>query len=202
MGVAATGKTTLSREIARRVSAVYLDNNYIADAFFPRTRNGPEYDRLRPKLYRALYTIAEENLKLGNTVLLDVPHVKDVQKKQWRTFITRLARKTGAKMIVVRCLCSERTLYRRIRSRGEPRDRWKTDHWKEFLKNEPIDIRIPFKHLDINTENALSKNLRDALSYILKESSITGRNVARLRRNKKKKMFTKTQSTQSSEIWF
>ena len=53
--------------------------------------------------------------------------------------------------------------------------------FEELMRHIRLDtiegIVQHFKHLDINTENALSKNLRDALSYILKESRITVRSV-------------------------
>src|SRR5689334_13383307 len=79
MGVAGSGKSTLSAEILRRICAVYLDNNHVADAFFPEIRRGRRYNALRPGFYKALYTIAEENLKYGSSVLLDIPHVKEIQ---------------------------------------------------------------------------------------------------------------------------
>jgi predicted kinase len=167
MGVAGSGKTTLSREILRRVWAVYLDNNHVADAFFPGTRNGRRYEKLRPHLYRALYTIAEENLRAGNSVLLDVPHMKEIQDPQWRRFIKRLAVRTKSQLIIMRCLCSERVLQSRIRSRGEKRDRQKLSHWKEFSTAQPIDVAIPFPHLDIDTEKNLSANTDAAVRYIL-----------------------------------
>jgi len=133
MGVAGVGKSTLSHELLRRIQAVYLDNNHIADAFFPDTRNGRNYERLRPGFYKALYRIAEENLKHGNSVLLDAPHVKEVQTQEWRTLIKNLARKTKAPLIAIRCLCSEKVLHARISRRGERRDRWKLKHWNKFL---------------------------------------------------------------------
>jgi len=166
MGVAGTGKSTLSREILRRLRAVYLDNNLIADAFFPDTRNGPNYERLRPRFYKALYRIAEENLKFGNSVLLDVPHIKEVQTAHWRAFIKQLVMRARATMVVIRCFCSEKVLHKRIRSRKEPRDHWKLEHWKEFLREQPIKARIPWRHLDIDTEKQLKTNLRTALRHI------------------------------------
>ena len=99
MGVAGSGKTTLSRGILRRIWAVYLDNNQIADAFFPNTRMGADYEKLRPRLYKALYMIADENLKVGNNVLMDVPHIKEIQRPRWRFFIKKLVAKTKAKLI-------------------------------------------------------------------------------------------------------
>jgi predicted kinase len=167
MGVAGSGKSTLAREIVRRICTVYLDNNHIADAFFPNTRTGRGYEKMRPHFYAALYTIVEGNLRLGNSVLLDVPHVKEMQNPHWRRFIRSLAARTKAKIIVIRCLCSERVLHSRLHSRGEKRDRWKLAHWKEFLTQQPIQLSLPFPHLDINTEKNLAANVGAAIKYIL-----------------------------------
>jgi predicted kinase len=172
MGVAGSGKTTLAKEILRRVSAVYLDNNHIVDAFFPNTRDGSRYEKLRPLFYQALYMIVEENLKVGNSVLLDAPHVKEMQDPTWRRFIKRLASRTKAKIIVIRCLCSEAVLQSRLRSRGEKRDGWKFRHWREFLSAQPIDVDIRIPHLDIDTENSLPSNTAAAIRYILSSGAI------------------------------
>jgi predicted kinase len=118
---------------------------------------------LRPNFYRAIYTIAEENLKTGNSVLLDVPHVKEMQIFEWRRFIKNLAARTNSKLVVIRCRCSEKVLRSRLQSRGEKRDRWKLDHWNEFLTQQPIDITPAFSYVDIDTEKDLSKNVKAAL---------------------------------------
>jgi predicted kinase len=170
MGVGGTGKSTLAREILQRLWAVYLDNNHIVDAFFPHTRNGRASAKLRPRFYQALHTIVEENLKMGNSVLLDVPHVKEMQIPKWRRFIKSLAARTKSKLIVIRCRCSERALRARLESRGEKRDRWKLDHWDEFLTQQPIDIAPAFSYLDIDTDKDVSKNVKSALRYILRKA--------------------------------
>jgi len=171
MGVAGTGKSTLSREILRRLRAVYLDNNLIADAFFPDTRNGPNYKRLRPKFYKALYRIAEENLKCGNSVLLDVPHIKEIQTHEWHAFIKNLTRKTESTLVAIRCFCSEKVLRARLSERGEKRDRWKLEHWQQFISAEPPDVAIPIPHLNLNTEKSLRRNVSAALRYILEHGA-------------------------------
>lgn len=171
MGVAGTGKSNLAREILRRVSAVYLDNNFIADAFYPNTRNGPRYTKLRSGFYKALYTISEENLKIGNSVLLDVPHVKEMQSSEWRAFIKGLAQKYQAKLIIIRCFCREETLQARLRARGEARDRWKLKHWRKFLRGEPINAPIPLPHFSLDTDKNLSRTVNDAVQYIAGQTS-------------------------------
>jgi predicted kinase len=168
MGVAGSGKTTLAHQILQRVWAVYLDNNHIADAFFPDTRSGKNYEKLRPHFYKALYTIAEENLRIGNSVLLDVPHVKEIQDREWRRFIKDMAGRTNSQLVIIRCLCSERVLQSRILSRGEKRDRRKLSRWKAFSSAQPIDVAISYPHLDVDTEKSLSANTSAAVRYILK----------------------------------
>jgi predicted kinase len=172
MGVAGSGKTTLSCEIVRRLVAVYLDNNHIADPFFPNTRETREYSRFRTKFYEALYRITDANLALGNSVLLDVPHIKDVQRPEWKNQLRRLVRKRKAKLVVIRCTCTEQTLRERLRTRGERRDHWKLQHWDKFMVQEPPRVRIPFPHLDIHTDACLSRNVAAAVAHIRREGNV------------------------------
>jgi len=169
-GVAGSGKTTLAKKVLARIWAVYLDNNHIVDAFFPHTRSARNYEKWRPRFYRALYTITEENLKAGNSVLLDVPHVKEMQDSKWRASINHLATRAKAKLVVIRCFCSDSVLHSRLDSRGEARDRWKLGHWEAFLRQQPIKVSVTFPHLDIDTEMNLSTNASAAVRYILSKA--------------------------------
>src|SRR4051794_21547626 len=152
IGVAGSGKTTLAKRILRHLQAVYLDNNHIADAFFPEARNGKRYEKMRPYFYQALYAIAEANLELGNSVLVDVPHVKEIQRPDWRRMMKRIAGRTHSALVVIRCACSEQLLRARLIARGEKRDRWKLAHWNEFLRAQPIRVFVPEPHLELDTE--------------------------------------------------
>jgi predicted kinase len=168
MGVAGSGKTTLAKEILRRVWALYLDNNHIVDAFFPETRKGAIYEKWRPHFYQALYSIVYENLKIGNSVVLDVPHVKEMQDRKWRGFMKGLVAGTRSRIVVIRCFCSDSVLRSRLRLRDEKRDRWKLTHWQEFLRQQPIRLPLSFPHLDIDTQADLTANVKAAVRYILR----------------------------------
>jgi predicted kinase len=152
MGVPGSGKTSLARRVVEQVHWTYLDNNFIVDPFFAETRNAEQYSALRPTLYEVLYNVTVHNLSVGNTVLLDVPHVKQMQDPAWRERMHSIALSATATLKVIRCYCSEFTLKQRLRTRGEKRDIWKLDNWKEFLKQEPLRAPIPMAHLEINTE--------------------------------------------------
>lgn len=167
MGVPGSGKTTLAKSLLQRMVCVYLDNNFVADAFYADSRTDPQYVRLRPRLYNVLYRITEENLEVGNSVLLDVPHVTHVQDPQWCSFIKELADRCNASLIVLRCRCSEECLRTRLSDRGKERDRWKLESWDEFAKREPIDVSIPFDHLDVETDVRTDTSVEQAWTYIL-----------------------------------
>ena len=167
MGVVASVKSTLSKKVLQRLNVTYIDNNFISDAFFPSTRNDPEYMKLRPHFYEILYRITEENLLIGNSVLLDAPHIKEMRDAQWQTTISDMVTKLKTKLVIIRCLCSEQTLKKRVTSRGEERDKWKIINCQDFLKEQPMDVYIPFDHIDINTDNDLIENVESVIKYIL-----------------------------------
>ena len=167
MGVAGSGKSALAGAILERVSAVYLDNNFLADAFSPKSRSDEAYLAVREKLYAALYRIMWENLRVGNAVLVDAPHIRQVQDPDWCRWIQCLADEAGTPLRAIRCFCREELLRQRLAARGEPRDRWTLDHWEIFLKEQPPRAPIPFPHLDLDTEQPLMENVARAVSYIV-----------------------------------
>lgn len=166
VGIAGSGKTTLAKGILSKLQATYLDNNFIADAFFPLTRNNQEYLAMRPSFYKILYRITEENLIAGNSVILDVPHVKEMLDPKWRLFLDNLLIRTNAKLAIIRCSCLENMLKKRIALRGEERDKWKLENWDEFKKSQPIEFAIPFDHLDIDSANDINSNIDLSIKYI------------------------------------
>lgn len=171
MGVAGSGKSTLARHILREVHAVYLDNNFIADAFFLDTRTDPEYLSLRAKFYHALYRIVEENLSIGNSVLLDAPHVRQMTDPEWHRWLAQVLEGTGAGLAVIRCVAVEEVLQARLARRAEPRDRWKLEHWAEYVKAEPPEVPIPYRHLDVRTDADVDDMVDVAVQHVLNATS-------------------------------
>ena len=167
MGVAGSGKSELARGILKQISAVYLDNNFLADAFWPGSRNDESYLAIRENLYAALYRITRENLRIGNSVLLDAPHIRQAQNPEWCRWIQDLAAEAGAWLRAIRCYCREEVLRQRLEARGEERDRWKLENWHAFLAEQPPRTPIPFPHLDLDTEQPLKTIVEQAISYIL-----------------------------------
>jgi len=170
VGVAGVGKTTISTEILKRIFAVYLDNNFIVDPFFPNTRNSKDYLNKRPFFYKSLYKITEENLRLKNSVLLDVPHIKQMLDLTWKQYILNLISQTECRLSIIYCKASEKEIYNRLKNRAAKRDLWKIKNWTDHIKREPLNIKIPFKHITIDTELSLDENTIKCINYLTRES--------------------------------
>ncbi len=102
-GLPGTGKTTIARQVARQLAAVYLRIDSIEqsmrDAGWPVEGEG----------YRAAYAIAEDNLCLGRTVIADCVNPWPLTRREWRA----VADRTGVPALDVEIVCSDAAEHRR-----------------------------------------------------------------------------------------
>ena len=113
-----------------------------------------------------MYAVAEDNLLLGNSVLIDAPHLPMMVDEAWRDAILSLADRANAELKVLRLFCSEGELRRRIERRGSARDLGKLTHWSDYLAEHQIHYDVPIEHIDLNSERPFEAQLSTALTYI------------------------------------
>ena len=98
------GKTAIATGLARDIKAVHLRIDSIEQALRDShvTIAGPEG-------YVVAYAIAEDNLRLGRTVIADSVNPVEVTRAAWRN----VARRAGKRCIEIEIVCSDQAEHRR-----------------------------------------------------------------------------------------
>lgn len=105
-GLPGSGKSTVAQALARRIGACYLRVDTIEQAItFSALANGND---VGPAGYVALYRLAADNLRLGQTVIADSVNPIEITRAAFRN----VAIETGSKFIEVEVFCSDVTTHR------------------------------------------------------------------------------------------
>lgn len=141
-GLPGTGKTTLARELAQRLSAMYLRIDTIEQAIIT--------SRLLldagPAGYFVGYSIAADNLSLGLTVVADSVNSLTVTRDTW----FEVAKTIGAAFVEIEVICSDPIEHRRrVELRTADIPGHKLPSWQDVL-NRQYDPWMR-KHIIIDT---------------------------------------------------
>lgn len=134
-GLPGTGKTTIARALASRLGAFHLRIDTIEQAL---RRAGNLGDDIGPLGYVVAYRLAEDNLRLGNTVIADSVNPIQITRGAWRA----TAERAGAPLVEVEVVCSDPAEHRRrVETRRADIDGFRLPTWAEVLGRnyEPWD---------------------------------------------------------------
>lgn len=129
-GLPGVGKSCIARELAREIDAVYLRLDSIEQAM---RDSGVLSEPLNDAGYRVAYAVAEENLRLGRTVVADCVNPIAITRDAWREIAAHV--EIGIMEIEVRCsdVAEHR---RRVESRTADVRGLEVPTWEEVLARE------------------------------------------------------------------
>ena len=126
-GLPGTGKTTIARQVARYLAAVYLRIDSIEQVM-----RGAGW-QVEGEGYSVACAVAEDNLRLGHTVVTDCVNPWPLTRTAWRA----AAERAGAPMLDVEIVCSNsREHERRVEERVADIAGHKLPTWRDVVERD------------------------------------------------------------------
>ncbi|HWV30777.1 MAG TPA: AAA family ATPase [Dyadobacter sp.] len=148
-GLPGSGKSTVAQALALRTGACYLRVDTIEQAISSSAPLAGQYD-VGPAGYVALYGVAEDNLRLGQTVIADSVNPIEITRAAFRNVATE----TGSGFIEIEVVCSDVMTHRHRAETRSPAIKGRLNPtWVQIqeLKFEPwsSDLRVDTFHLSV-----------------------------------------------------
>lgn len=144
-GCAGSGKTFLGGQLTRRLGWTYVDKDTVTRGFTDMLlvdkghtigdRESSLYcDHIRPVEYQVTLKVCEENLRLGNSVILTAPLIAQIKSYDaWQAMLNKYGIYfDGADVRFIWIAHDIDREYTRINQRNAARDTYKLAHWEEY----------------------------------------------------------------------
>ena len=171
-GPPASGKSTVGTSLARTLGATLIDQDVatgplvsvigslvkVDDIDDPRLATLTRADR-----YETITRLAEDNLRVGNTVLLVAPFTEERKNLHaWEDLIHRLQRAAGGAVTMIWLYLSREELLQRMRARGAERDKAKLNKEQQFI--DQLNLGPPIgPHIPIHAVGSVEEIVRSIL---------------------------------------
>ena len=162
-GLPGTGKTSIAEAVARELGIPVFAKDWLEATLIrcelKPAENGP---RLGSAGYRLITTLAERQLQLGQSVILDSVASTLSIRAEWRA----LAQAHRADWRVIECICSDEAAQRNrlgVRQRGIPD--WHELDWAEVERVKAYYAPWDEERLILDAVRPLKENITAALQY-------------------------------------
>jgi len=160
-GLPGVGKTAIAVELARLIGAVHLRIDSIEQGI---RASGVVSQPLNDAGYRVAYAVAEDNLRIGRTVIADSVNPLRLTREAW----VGVANRVQVKAIEIEVKCSDANEHRhRVEMRTTDIPGLNLPTWEEVVEREyhPWDR----EHLVIDTAGRTVEQNVDAIREVLSE---------------------------------
>jgi predicted kinase len=160
-GLPGSGKSTVADGLSRRLSIPIFSIDPIEAAMW---RNGIAPDQTGIAAYEVAVALADEQLRLGHSVIVDAVNPIEAPRQGWRN----LAAKYRADLKIIECVCvNETTHRRRIEARIRNIEGMPEIPWSRVLERRAEYEPWPDERRTLDTSDGPPEQLlADALDYV------------------------------------
>jgi predicted kinase len=164
-GLPGTGKSMLAETIGRRLGIPVFAKDWLEAVLL---QNGLKPTQKEKSLgyvgYELLTTLAERQLMLGQSVILDSVAGIAAVRKRWKD----LAHQYHAEWRVIECLCSDETVHRaRLLTRERNIPGWHELDWSEVERVKEYYVPWQEDHLVFDMVRPFEDNLSRVMAYCM-----------------------------------
>jgi predicted kinase len=162
-GVPGSGKSTLAEGVGRALGVPVFATDWLLGALTPFGGYHEDFDRQGMVADELLTTLALRQLELGQSAILDTP-AEDLRSRQrWSS----LAAASGARLVVVVCVCSDPVVHRaRLEGRRRGIPGWHdAGDWQNVSKRLASFPPWSGEAMTIDSVHPLEHNVEQVVAY-------------------------------------
>ncbi|MDP6459513.1 MAG: AAA family ATPase [Candidatus Hydrothermarchaeota archaeon] len=161
-GLPATGKSSIARNLAKRLHGTFLSTDLIRKELLYRPRYTKEEKEL---IYAIMLLVARYLLRSDVTVVLDGTFYKRSLRKR----VYAVAGRTKSNLKIIECVCPEYVIRRRMRRRAGRKRNLSDADYGVYKKVAAQFESIRRKHIVVDTSMFLKQNLEEIVHKIRKD---------------------------------
>jgi len=166
-GLPGTGKSFFGQKLAQRIPIAVLESDALRKTLFPQ----PAYHwRESARLFKACYNLIERLLRKKIPVLFDATNLSERYRKR----LCSIARRNGAKFILVRIKSPREVVKERLIRREKDENNFSDADWNVYLKMAPREEKIRLKHYTVDTSRDIAPVLEKIIREVQKGEQVDG----------------------------